>query len=152
MAFYALSTKDTVPSSTSITATSTDTQGIYVAGTGTSFLSEVQRGDYFVDLANDEVRKIVAVKSDTSLEIESPFTADSTIASPVIVENPKNIYIEVENTGGSATTINGVAFNNGAVETFGRPTTKGQRRFLTTPIVVDGATSTCKVNLTTFGE
>lgn len=54
--------------------------GTAVTGTGTSFTSELAAGDLIT--AADQVRRVVAVTSDTELTLEAPFQPDLAAATP----------------------------------------------------------------------
>jgi hypothetical protein len=67
--------EDTIPASTTGTGTIAVT-GTGVFGTGTDFKSEVQAGGWLVDFAQNEIRKIIKVNSDTSATLQESFTLD----------------------------------------------------------------------------
>lgn len=78
--------KGTIPLSSPKAGTIVST-GVMVRGTGTSFLTDVQQEDYIH--ANDVVRKVRHVISDTLLELEGAFPADIASAHGLRVCRPQ---------------------------------------------------------------
>ena len=74
--FYKIdNVKTTIPAYSAQTGTVT-TDGIYVGGTGTTFTTELKRGDWIVSLSGDEVRQIDSVTSDIIAQLTHPFTVE----------------------------------------------------------------------------
>lgn len=150
--FFVLTAKDTVPKSTAGTGTISTNGGgdnQYIQGSGTSFLTELNRGAWIWDTDNDELRKVKEIISDTELVIFGSFTNTfSAIDLKYISKDDSQIiYLEIDNTGGSDTTIDGVTLKSDKVFTDGQPDNNSESR-LCLPRVVDGATSDCTVTLT----
>ena len=151
--YFVLTAKDTVPKSTSGSGT-ISTNGVnvvsqYITGSGTSFQTESERGAWIWDTDNDELRKVKEVISDTELVVFGSFTNEFSAISLKYIskDDAQIIFMEVDNTGGSATTIDGVALGSAKVFTDGQPDNNSVAR-LCLPRVVDGATSNCTVTLT----
>lgn len=89
----AIPTKGTIPLPETLTGTITTdnagtSAGLIVLGSGTIFLTEVYPGDFIYD--NDAaIRKVVAVFSDTMLELEEKFPAS---VSGIALKVPKRSY------------------------------------------------------------
>lgn len=135
-------TKRTVPLSGAKTGNCT-TEGINVIGVGTLFLSEMPVGSWLVDLASDELRKVVRVNSDTEAVLQQAFTVDLASAAPdVILASDCNICtISVSiPSGGAAGEIDGAVFPAGASATFSKDgrSTSSTRDFID-PLIVDAA-------------
>lgn len=150
--FFVLTAKDTVPKSTSGTGTISTGGGDlygYISGDGTSFQTEIQRGAWLWDTDNDELRQVKEVISDTELTIFGKFTNTfSAIDLKYISKSDAQIlFMEVDNTGGSDTTVDGTTLKADKVFTDGQPDNNEDSR-LCIPRVVDGATSNCTVTIT----
>lgn len=153
MRYYIVTTDDLVPASTTWTGT-VSTNGTTVTGSGTAFLTEIQRGAWLWNKAQHEVRRVVDIVSDTEMIIDRAFSAELSGANfeGVSKDDAKVVYMEIENTGGTATTIDNVALASGSTFTNGRPNPRGEVRKFCEPVHVDGATSNCTVTLTMFGN
>ena len=151
--YYIITTDDSVPASTAGTGTISTSSvcgaGQYITGSSTDFTSELERGAYLIDLTNHEVRKVKEVIDDELLIVDEAFSNDLSGVNLKYVseEDAQVVYMEIDNTGGSDTTINNVAFGADKVFTDGQPDNKDPRK-LVVPKIVDGATSNCTVTLT----
>lgn len=58
-----------------------ETNKLGVIGTGTLFKEELKVGSYIIDFANDEMKRVVEVQSDTYAILESAFTTDLSASS-----------------------------------------------------------------------
>lgn len=101
--------KDTFPQSSTLTGTVTITNGeLLVTGSGTSFGSEIQRGDWLYDVTNGLLYQVSRVISDTELTIDKRATATSTS----VKKTPKQFYSSIawaiDNAGTAK--INGLTF------------------------------------------
>lgn len=151
--YYIVTTDDSVPASTAGTGTiSTSTVGgggQYIVGSSTSFTDELTRGGYIVDVTNHECRRIKSVIDDENLVVEGSFS--NTLSGVDLKYIPKDeidvIFMEIDNTGGSDTTIDGVTIASGTTRTFGQPDNNDPKRYVT-PKIVDGDTSNCTITLT----
>lgn len=113
-------TKGTIPISTPKAGTII-AQGKNVRGSGTTFLTDVRAGDYLH--ANDVVREVDYVVSDTLLVLKSGFPTDITSAHGLRVCTPqiyKSIYAKSTDGSNNATlqeapfVSNDVSVNGGA--------------------------------------
>lgn len=144
MKYYDLTTaEDTVPASSAITGTvSCSANSIRLTGSGTAFLSEIRRGDAIFDDANDEIRMVATVQSNTELILERGFT-NALSGATVKLSKFGSQHIAVRASGdvtiidkydNSATLLNGDSLNipvqpNGLVQ----------------PIIVDPGANTAKI-------
>jgi len=100
----AIPTKGTIPLAETQTGTITTdnagaSAGLIVLGSGTIFLTEVYPGDFIYD--NDTaIRKVVAVFSDTMLELEEKFPAS---VSALALKVPKRSYYKAITARSSGT-------------------------------------------------
>lgn len=92
--FVRMITHDTFPLSATKTGTITvPNTSDRVIGTSTKFKSELQVGGWICDIANDEIRKITAILTDTNLTIDKPFSNNLSGATLKYVE--PSIYTEI---------------------------------------------------------
>ena len=103
--FQAVTVDGVVPPASQKTGTIISS-GTVVTGAGTSFKtrSELRVGDYVY--AQDQVRKVTAIFSDTRFDIDRAFAPD--IAAPVnffTVRSLPNTSITIKNTGGGTADI-----------------------------------------------
>lgn len=126
------------------------TAGTAVTGTGTKFLSEMRAGSWLVDLAHNEIRKVVRVDSDTLAYIDKAFTTSLASAAPsVIIESDTNIStisVSILATAAAAGVVDGKVFPKGGSITFSKDsrTTSSMRDFID-PIIVDASETTMLV-------
>ena len=83
--------KQTIPDNSAGTGTIA-TVGVFVVGSGTSFLSELEPGGWIVDLSQDEMHRIVQVMDDTSALIDAAFTVD--ITAGTALDKIPNKYVK----------------------------------------------------------
>lgn len=100
----AIPTKGTIPLAETLTGTITTdnagaSAGLIVLGSGTIFLTEVYPGDFIYDNDNS-IRKVVAVFSDTMLELEEKFPAS---VSAIALKVPKRSYYKAITARSSGT-------------------------------------------------
>lgn len=140
--FYRITGKQSLPAASTKTGT-IETVGTAVIGTGTSFLTEIPVGSWIVDLAQDEVRKVIDVQSDTAATISNAFTADLAAATALsaIHERDTNVVsISVSIKSALADgELDGLVFTNGTGLTFSKDSrdVKAKNDFID-PIIVDG--------------
>jgi hypothetical protein len=138
-------TKDTAPASTAFAPTVT-TSGVHYTLSVAN--ADLQVGDWVADLAQNEVRQVVAVKSTTTGNLSSAFTTP--LSAAIVVRIPKNeskVYrISVAADKGGAITVEGAAVADGSSVTFDVPDLDAATgsKFVT-PIVVDGTTNNATV-------
>lgn len=96
-------TLGTYPAAATKTGTFTSA-GVIVTGTGTKFLKEVRKGD--IIYSGSGIRKVVAVHSDTRLDVNKAFAADITVAVAVKIVRPNpNFSSSIKNTGGTGAAL-----------------------------------------------
>jgi hypothetical protein len=115
--YYAITGKETIPVSANKTGT-IETVGKAVKGDGTLFMTEMQAGSWLIDLAQDEMRKVVRVESDTLAFLDNAFTADlAALTTPSVISrtslNLKSISVSISPLLADGE-IDGVVFNAGA--------------------------------------
>lgn len=142
--FYAMAAKDTVPASTTKTGTIA-TLGINVTGAGTAFRSELKLGDWIVDLAQDEVRKVMNIRSDTFLTIDSAFTIDLAALTALVVVRSRAKMISITNAGGADGDVDGVALVSGETVSFPKSNKNPDGKDFIDPLIVDPTGTTIKV-------
>lgn len=151
--FYEVSNaKDTIPASVTGTGT-VSTKGIYVTGVGTKFMSlaELGMGFWICDLANDEIRKVDGVDSDTVARLTHAFTADLS-ADPLIIVKRTDLDIRQVSVSIDGTLtdgeIDGVALLAGNALAFGKPSdsTRGSYSFID-PLIADATGTVINVTI-----
>jgi hypothetical protein len=120
--YYEISNdKQSIPASAAGTGT-VITQGVAVVGTGTLFKTEMPAGSWLLDLANNELRKVVRCDSDTQATLDHAFTADLSSAAPDIIHEKYTNVVEISviiplvdsgSTPYAFGQINGVEFPSG---------------------------------------
>jgi len=146
-----VTTLTTVPAPVTTGSGTIITQGTGIVGTGTFFKtgSELKRGDWIVDTAQNEVRRVVRVKNDTNAYMSNAFTADLTSTALLRIPgentNIKMMSLAIE-AGLTDGTIDGVAFKNGTTRTFnkGSDDRDGFKSFVN-PVVINGTSTTIDV-------
>ncbi len=96
---------DTIPANVTKTGTIAST-GTRVAGTGTAFktLTQLRKGDYIY--AQNQIRRIEAIFSDTILSINAAFAPDlAALTALKVVRNLPNISVGISNAGGATAKI-----------------------------------------------
>ena len=141
--YYIASTKQTVPLNSIQTGT-IETVGKAIKGTGTLFTTEMPVGSWIVDLAQDEIRKIDTVESDTLAYMSNPFTLDLaalTALDVIPAKDAKCVTIAVSiPAGGAAGEIDGEIFPAGSGASFSKDSRDhSAARDLVDPIIIDGA-------------
>jgi len=104
---YYSNVHNTAPASSVKTGT-IETQGTAVLGTGTKFLTEIGVGGWIFVAAQSEIRKVVAIESDTKAFMDKPFTADLAALSACVAvsyNDSKAVSIAVQVPAGAATDI-----------------------------------------------
>ncbi len=140
--YYVASTKQTVPLSSTKTGDIT-TLGAAVIGVGTLFTTELPIGSWVVDLAQDEIRQVVTVTSDTLAYMTNAFSSDlnSTPLEAISAKDAKVVTISVAiAAAGAAGEIDGSALPAGVPITFSKDSRdRSAARDLVDPIIIDGA-------------
>jgi hypothetical protein len=121
--------KAAVPASANKTGT-IKTEGKYVVGTSTLFMTEMRAGSWLTDLTNNELRRVTRVTSDTYAELDSAFSSDisaGTTPNVIPVEDlhlrELSVAIPPLDSGGSPYAwgeIDGETLPNGSPVTFGK--------------------------------
>lgn len=142
--FYLLGAKDTVPASTTETGT-IDTNGINVIGTGTLFKSELKTGAWLVSLAQDEVRKIMNIRDDGFMTIDSPFTADLAALTALVVCRSRAKLVSITNVGGAPGAVDGVSIEIGETVSFPKSSKNPDGKDFIDPLIVEPSGTTIKV-------
>jgi hypothetical protein len=100
MATFILTAEDTAPKSTSVSGTvSSFGTSRVITGSGTSFLSEVNGGDYIVNLTTNELRQVDFIISDTEIILKTAFATPFTGAT-VRATKGDSLEISVGAAGG----------------------------------------------------
>ncbi|MES2395818.1 MAG: hypothetical protein V4549_07435 [Bacteroidota bacterium] len=143
-----ISDKRSIPFNSTGTGTVV-THGIAVVGTGTLFTTEMRVGSYLVDLANDEVRRVYRVDSDTLAFLDIAFTVDlSSVAPEIIAAHQMKVKLISLDTEDSCF-VDGVAFTG--VMTIPRTgNDRSSRSDLIDPIIVDASGGSMKVEILNF--
>jgi len=148
--YYAQTTKDTIPASTALTGTVT-TSGIYVKGSSTLFKTQLQKGSWIYDAAQNEVRKVVSVNGDSDIDaqITHAFSADlSAVALVVVKRTDLNIrelsfYADATDAKIEAITLKaGVSVNYGKTGD-----SKDNFKNFIDPVIVDATGTTVYVTI-----
>ena len=151
--YYLVTTKTSVPAPANGTGT-IGTQGIGIVGTGTKFItnSELQKGSWIVDTAQDEVRIVDRVDSDTVAYLREAFSSDITPgATPSIIHNTslnvKEISVGIA-SGGVDGEIDGVVLVAGTSVVFSKSSdSKDGFKSFVDPIIVDGTGTSILVSI-----
>jgi len=120
-------------------------------GTGTLFHSQMRKGSWLVDIANDEIRVVDNVASDTEATLSNAFSSDLSSAAPSIIANTdlniKTISVGIE-SGLSDGEIDGIVFGNGKTYVFTKSGDgkDGFKSFID-PIIIDGTGTTIDVTI-----
>jgi len=133
--------KDTLPLSSTKTGTITSL-GNTISGSGTDFGAEIKKGDFVVDLTQNEVRLIVDV-SDTAefAQIDRAFSTDITVAINLVIVDEDDAAmreLSILNSGASPGEVDGKVFAVNEVTTWNAndADARGQHGFII-PKVVD---------------
>ena len=132
--------KDTFPVSSAGTGTISTVNGAdrFVVGVGTSFLTEVEVGEFIWFKTADELAKVESIVSDTELYLVSaPATTATGDTFGVVPKVPYSSISWMIDADGAAD-VNGVTYpaNTSRVYGNGKPNTSGGGRRLT-PLLID---------------
>jgi len=139
---YQLTSKDTVPASTTGTGT-IEVIGTEVIGTGTKFKTELKENDFIVDFTQDEIRRVVRISDDTNAYLDLPFTINiSAGTTPKYVQQSRFTEVSWRNAGAAQAGVNGTLVQPGDAGSI-RKTSKNQsdHAAFVDPTILDGATS-----------
>lgn len=139
--------KESVPQSSSGTGT-IQTKGTGVFGTGTLFKTEMQAGSWLIDLAQDELRKVISVDSDTSARLSNAFTLDlAALTTPDIISKDSLSLSELSVIAiGTDAIMNGVGLTAGiAVNMEKTGNSKGDSSSHVDPVIIDATGTIVKV-------
>lgn len=143
---YVDNDKITVPFNETATGTAS-TNGIRIDGVATLFQTELQPGSWVVDLANNEIRQVVRVASDTVAYLSEAFSFDLALGSFEIIKKKNcgvvSISVQVLSSAASDITIDGETFPKGSSMTFSKDSrdTNKSKDFID-PIILDATGST----------
>lgn len=148
--------KRSIPYSSAGTGT-ISTLGTGVVGAGTAFRSEAPAGSWFVDLSQNELRKVKTVESDTVIYLEQAFSSDiAALTTPQIIHQKlTNVFeisviiplVDASGTANAFGKINNKTFPSGLpyeLSKAGRDE-NSQRDFID-PIIVDATSTTMLVS------
>ncbi len=115
--YKSITEKSTIPFNVTGTGVAI-TNGIGVVGTGTKFKSEMPAGSWIVDLANDELRRVVKCESDTEAYLDYSFSTDlSSGALEIVPQKSTSICVlSIEAVDGDCF-IDGETFPEGKIVT-----------------------------------
>lgn len=140
-------TKAVVPASSTKTGTIVSSD-ILVTGTNTLFLSEVKPGDWLADIVtNNEVRRVQKVFDNTTLSIDSAFTA-ALVGAAVVVVRSRAKQVSLGNAGGADGTLDGVVMEAGETVTYPKSNKNPDGSDFIDPIIVDATGTRVKVSIT----
>ncbi|MES3018227.1 MAG: hypothetical protein V4721_10630 [Bacteroidota bacterium] len=144
-----ITTKRSIPENINKTGTIA-TFGVAIVGTGTLFLTEMIAGSYLVDEAQDEVRRVIRVNSNTSAFLSKAFSSNIAAgATPSVIAkqfaSPKEISIKIDSAD-LAGELNGVAFTG--VLTISKSSSDRSSQWDTVPpVIVDGSGTSIKASI-----
>lgn len=105
MAQFTLTSEDTVPRSSTVTGTITAfTESRVITGASTTFLAEVNGGDFIVDFTNNQLREVEYVKTNTEIVLKSAFGTALSGATVKVAKGDK-LQISVAASGGNVAII-----------------------------------------------
>lgn len=144
---YVQTTKDTVPAKTALAAQTIETVGTKVIGTDTAF-SQLNEGDYILDLANDEMRIIDTVVSSTEAYLKSAFTSNLAAGTALEMIFKKDFVkeINIENVDAGTATVDGQNLAAGKKISFSKIANRlSSKRGFIDPVILDATSSDCLV-------
>lgn len=141
--------KRTVPFNETATGTCS-TNGERVDGVGTAFRSEMRAGSWLVDLANDEIRQVDRVESDTLAYLKQAFTSDLTIGAFEIIKATEtqvvSISIQIPSGAAGNAEVDGSTFPKGTSMTFSKGDRDGNKsKDFVDPIIVDATGTAAQI-------
>lgn len=138
-------TKDTAPASSAFSPTVT-TNGVRYTLSGAS--TDLKVGDWLVDLSQNTVRQVVAVKTNTTGNLSAAFPSDLVAATVNRIEarDSQAFVVSVAADKGGDITVNGTTISSGSSVTFETPALDAATgsKFVT-PVVVDGSVNNATV-------
>ena len=145
--FDSITDKRTVPYNQALTGTYAIAAGSKnVVGTVTRFITELKKGDWLIDLTNDEIRRVTSIQSNTLATIDSAFT-NAIAAETDFTPASRLVEISVVIPSGVAPgEIDGKALPAGTPVSWGKGSREGSAvRDLVDPIIVDAVGSSMLV-------
>lgn len=139
--YFLITDKRTVPFNQAGTGT-LQTVGTTVKGTGTLFMTEMPTGSWVVDLAQDQIRRVIRVDSDTRAYLSQAFTSNLAALTTVNViprNNDRAVSISIQIPSSAADgEVDGQVLPAGTSITFSKDSrSHSGGRDLVDPIVVD---------------
>lgn len=138
-------TKDTAPVSAAFSPTVTTSGVRYTLSTANT---DLKVGDYLVDLSQNAVRQVVAVKTSTTGNLSEAFPVDLSAATVkrISYTDAKVYTISIAADKGGDITVNGTTISSGSSVTFDVPALDAATgsKFVT-PVVVDGSVNNATV-------
>lgn len=113
--------KGVVTGSNAFTGTfASSTTGTMVNGTGTSFKTELQIGDYLYSTTTNECRRINKIFDNNSIGLDKAFSANITTDAVIVARRSfaRSIVIKDSGTTGTSLIDNVLPFNNGYAQSF----------------------------------
>lgn len=145
--YYNLAAKDTVPASVAKTGTIDIAAGSKnVVGTSTAFKSELKPGDWIVDLAQDECRKVMDIRDDEFLTIDSAFTG-AVVGIALVVTRSRAKQVSVANVGGANGTSDGANIVPAQTLNYGKADKNPDGKDFIDPIIVDPTGTTIQIEI-----
>lgn len=117
-------------------------------GVGTLFTTEIPKGSWVIDFANNELRQVDRVESDTLAYLTEAFSTDLAALSQLdkihsMDCNAVSISVQVLSSAAADITIDGEIFPKGASITFSKDSRdRSGKRDLVDPIIIDATGST----------
>lgn len=143
-----ITTDTTFPAPVSGTGTITAAAGSRdVSGSSTLFTTELNAGDFVIDLTNHEMRKITAIGSATALNIDHGFTNVQTAVSLKSIPSSRVVKIDAYTTSGGK--INTVTIPPAQVWPVGDKSSRENQHSpidFCDPIFVDGTGGTVTIS------
>lgn len=147
--FETITDKRSIPFNSSGTGTIA-THGIAIVGTGTAFTTEMRAGSYLVNLAQDEVRRVYRVDSDTLAFLEVAFTSDiSAGTTPEIIAAHQAKVKEISLKTSDTIQVDGAPFT-GIITWSKTGNDRSARPDLVEPIIVDATGGSCDVSIINY--
>lgn len=136
----------TVPANTVVAST-----GIILAGNpkiiGTDFNGLIDSGDWIIDIANLERRRVKSIVSDTELILFKAFTNATGSAVLIVVKEDESAAVYMELTAVGDVTIDGVTVADGGIIPFGNKNDSGAPSKLIRPRIVNPGANAILVNI-----
>jgi hypothetical protein len=105
--------QDSLPQSAAGTGTISDgSHPQDIIGVGTSFTTEIERGEFIYITGQNDFRRVVSVESDTQLTLDSGFGTPLSGDSFRITPRPQMRHVSIKAVGGTIT-VDGISIASG---------------------------------------